>query len=550
MADHTDNAIPLLRLEHLSKSFGALRANDDVSLEIRAGEIHAILGENGAGKSTLMKMIYGVLAPDAGRMFWRGQPVSIPSPSDARSLGIGMVFQHFSLFETLTVAQNIALSVPEKMAVLEKRIGEFGTRFGLPVEPSALVHALSVGQRQRVELIRCLLQSPQLIIMDEPTSVLPPSGVAPLFATLRTLAAGGCAILFISHKLDEIRTLCHRATIMRAGKVIRTVNPGEQTNASLTRLMIGSDLPQAAKTPARPASQPALEVRGLSCTPQEPFGVTLHDVHLCVHPGEILGIAGVSGNGQKELAAILSGETTLDGPAQTRVRMFNAPCGHLDSGQRRALGLAFVPEERNGRGAVPEMSLLHNALLTAHAYPNPHTPPHGLARLVRRGLIDRKQAHAFAQQCIDDMDVRCSGTQAQAQSLSGGNLQKFIVAREMALQPKVLMVAQPTWGVDVGAATAIHQALMRLRDSGAALLVISDELDELLQVSDRVQVIFRGHLSPSLALQADTLSAAVQTIGHYMTGGFLEDRQTPAHIPPPLPASTSLHRPAPLPETA
>jgi len=509
----TQDTAALLRLEGLCKSFGSLRANDAVSLDIHAGEIHAILGENGAGKSTLMKMIYGVLAPDAGRIFWQGKERLIASPAAARSLGIGMVFQHFSLFETLTVAENIALSVPAKKGVLAQRITEFGERFGLPVDPSALVHALSVGQRQRVELIRCLLQAPRLIIMDEPTSVLPPSGVAPLFDTLRKLAAQGCAILFISHKLDEIRTLCHRATIMRAGKVVQTVNPSIETNASLTRLMLGSELPQPVKAAARPAAAPALELRGLSCPPSDPFGVTLENVHLAVHPGEILGIAGVSGNGQKELACILSGETPLTGHAQAHVLMHGNACGQLDAGQRRALGLAFVPEERHGRGAVPEMNLLHNTLLTAH----------GLG-LIKRGLVNRQQTQTFTQRCIDQMDVRCAGPQAEARSLSGGNLQKFIVAREIQLQPKILIVAQPTWGVDVGAARSIRQALIRLRDEGVALLVISDELDELLEVSDRIQVIFRGQLSPSVSpgLSPSFTEDDVQTIGHYMTGGFLE----------------------------
>jgi len=511
----------LLRLDRLSKSFGSLLANDAVSLDIQPGEIHAILGENGAGKSTLMKMIYGVLAPDAGRMFWQGQERRIPSPAAARSLGIGMVFQHFSLFETLTVTENIALSVPEKKAVLSQRITEFGERFGLPLDPSALVHALSVGQRQRVELIRCLLQEPRLIIMDEPTSVLPPSGVAPLFDTLRKLAAQGCAILFISHKLDEIRELCHRATIMRAGKVIQTVNPATQTNTSLTRLMLGNDLPQSNKSPARPAARPALALHGLSCPPLEPFGVTLHDIHLAVHPGEILGIAGVSGNGQKELASILSGETPLS--ATAHVLIHDTVCGHLDAGQRRALGLAFVPEERNGRATVPEMDLQNNALLTAH-----HSGQ-GLkadSNLVRCGLIDRQRTHAFTQRCIAQMDVRCAGPHAEARSLSGGNLQKFIIAREIQLAPKILIVSQPTWGVDVGAARTIRQALIGLRDEGVALLVISDELDELLEVSDRIQVMFRGHLSPPIVLSANQAAASIQTIGHYMTGSFLT--QAPA----------------------
>jgi len=517
----TKDTAALLRLEGLCKTFGSLRANDDVSLDIHAGEIHAILGENGAGKSTLMKMIYGVLAPDAGRIFWQGKERRIISPAAARSLGIGMVFQHFSLFETLTVAENIALSVPEKKDVLAQRVTEFGERFGLPVDPCALVHALSVGQRQRVELIRCLLQEPRLIIMDEPTSVLPPSGVAPLFDTLRKLAAQGCAILFISHKLDEIRNLCHRATIMRAGKVIQTVNPSIETNASLTRLMLGSELPQPVKPLARPAIEPALELRGLNCPPSDPFGVTLENAHLAVHPGEILGIAGVSGNGQKELACLVSGETRLADERQaTQIWIHGAACGHLDAGQRRALGLAFVPEERHGRGAVPEMDLLQNVLLTAHGQ-----------GLIKRGLVNNKQTQTFTQRCIDQMDVRCAGPRAEARSLSGGNLQKFIVAREIQLQPRILIVAQPTWGVDVGAAQTIRQALIRLRDEGVALLVISDELDELLEVSDRIQVIFRGQLSPcvSPSLPPSFTEDDVQTIGHYMTGGFLE--KTPHEMP-------------------
>ncbi len=506
-----DDRQPLLRLDRLSKSFGSIRANEDVSLSIYAGEIHAILGENGAGKSTLMKMIYGVLAPSSGRVFWRGEEVVVQSPAVARSLGIGMVFQHFSLFETLTVAENISLSVSESAASLAPRIIEFGQRFGLPVDPHALVHSLSVGQRQRVELIRCLLQKPRLIIMDEPTSVLPPSGVLPLFETLRELAREGCAILFISHKLDEIRSLCQRATIMRAGKVVGGVDPTRETNETLARMMIGRELPHPTRVPARPGDSPAVEVRTLTCVPADPFGVVLRDVDLTLRPGEILGIAGVSGNGQKELASILSGETTLPAADRDRILIDGAACGHMNAGQRRALGLAFVPEERNGRGAVPEMSLVQNTLLTAHAN-----------GLVRRGFIDHKAARALASRCIADMDVRCPGAHAEARSLSGGNLQKFIVGREMKLKPKILVAAQPTWGVDVGAAAAIRQELIRLRDSGVALLVISDELEELFEVADRMQVIFRGRLSGSLSRG----EASPDAIGSYMTGSFLEHPST------------------------
>ncbi|QDZ02806.1 ABC transporter ATP-binding protein [Nitratireductor mangrovi] len=501
---------PLLELVGVTKSFPTVVANSDVSLAVRPGEIHAILGENGAGKSTLMKMIYGVLAPDAGEIRWRGEPVRIGNPAHARSLGIGMVFQHFSLLESLTVAENISLATPETASRLAPRIAEIGDRFGLPVDPHALVHSLSVGQRQRAEIIRCLLQEPGLIIMDEPTSVLPPSGIPPLFDTLRKLADGGCAVLFISHKLEEIRSLCHRATVMRAGKVVATVDPAAETNETLARLMIGHDLPRSHRTAPHPGAHPAMEIHNLDYQPEDPFGTRLEGVDLPLYPGEIVGIAGVSGNGQRELAAVLSGETILSRHDRDRIRIGGESCGDAGAGVRRRLGLAFVPEERHGRGAVPEMSLTRNVLLTAHG-----------RGMVRRGMIAFGQARAYAEKCIGALDVRCSGADAEAHSLSGGNLQKFIIAREIALGPKVMIASQPTWGVDVGAAASIRQQLIDLRDQGAAILVISDELEELLEIADRVLVLFRGRLSPSLSRGEATTSL----IGRYMTGGFLNENQ-------------------------
>ncbi len=492
-------------------------ANDNVSLKIAPGEIHAILGENGAGKSTLVKTIYGVLAPDAGEIRWRGEAVEIRNPAHARALGIGMVFQHFSLFETLTVAENISLATPKTAAKLVPSITEIGERFGLPVDPHALVHSLSVGERQRVEIIRCLLQDPRLIIMDEPTSVLPPSGIPALFETIRRLADQGRAVLFISHKLEEIRALCHKATIMRGGKVVtEAVDPTQETNESLARLMIGRDIPHPRRAAATPADAAAMEVRDLTYVPADPFGTTLSDVSLALRPGEIVGIAGVSGNGQKELAAILSGETLLPPRQQDRIVINGRSCGAADSGKRRDLGFAFVPEERHGRGAVPEMNLKKNVILTAHSF--------GLAN---RGFIKRPAARAFAKQCIDQMDVHCSGWDAEARSLSGGNLQKFIVGREIRLGPKILLAAQPTWGVDVGAAAAIRQHLVDLRDNGVAILIISDELEELLEIADRLHVIFRGHLSPSI----DRVDADSALIGDFMTGGFLPGQPNGEAVP-------------------
>ena len=500
---------PLLVISDLTKRFGEFTANDGISLELEPGEIHAILGENGAGKSTLMKMIYGVLKPDSGTLKWRGKPVILHNPAHARALGIGMVFQHFSLFESLTVAENISLAIPETVKLLRSRIAEVSTRYGLPVDPDALVHKLAMGQRQRVEITRCLLQEPQLIIMDEPTSVLPPSAVPILFETIRKLAASGCAVLFISHKLDEIRSLCHKATVMRAGRIVATVDPAVESSASLAKLMIGRDIPHPSRSAAKPSDVPALSLHNLTLAPDDPFGTRLDDISLQVRPGEIVGIAGVSGNGQRELAAVLSGEQPLPAKQNGSVRLFGGDCGHSDCGHRRAQGMAFVPEDRNGRGSVAEMTLEQNALLTGYA-----------RNLVAYGFVRNAAVSKFAQDCIHEMDVRCSGGDAEARSLSGGNLQKFIVGRELALKPKILVASQPTWGVDIGAASAIRQRLVDLRDEGVAILIISDELEELVEIADRVHALFRGSLSPSIE-RGDVTD---ELIGSYMAGNFSPEK--------------------------
>ncbi len=457
------NRQTLIELRGLTKRYGDFTANDGIDLRLHEGEIHAILGENGAGKSTLMKMIYGVLTPDAGQIVWRGQTVALRNPAHARDMGIGMVFQHFSLFESLTVAENIALAVPETVPVLRARVREVGERFGLPVDPDALVHALSMGLRQRVEIIRCLLQEPRLIILDEPTSVLPPSAVPALFETVRRLADGGCAVLFISHKLEEIRSLCHAATVMRAGRVVATVDPTVETAEGLARLMIGRDIPHPRRAPARPTAAPGLSVRKLSVAPDDPFTPALTEIDLEVRPGEILGIAGISGNGQRQLAAVLSGEQTLPAAQAGMVTLLGKSVASLGAGARRRMRLAFVPEDRNGRATVPEMSLEENGLLTAHD-----------KGLVGRNLIRRDKVAEFADACIAQMDVRCRGRLSEARSLSGGNLQKFIIGRELALAPRILIAAQPTWGVDIGAAQAIRQKLIDLRDTGVGIILISD----------------------------------------------------------------------------
>ncbi len=497
---------PRLRLAGITKIYPSVVANEGVGLTVLPGEIHAVLGENGAGKSTLMKIIYGVVKPDAGTIAWEGAPVTIGNPAQARRLGIGMVFQHFSLFETLTVADNIALALEGARAGddLATRIREVSARYGLPLDPDRYVHTMSVGERQRVEIVRCLLQDPRLLIMDEPTSVLTPQAVEKLFETLRRLAQEGCSILYISHKLDEIRALCHKATVLRTGKVTGTCDPRRESSSSLARMMIGGDLPHPEHREGSTGDD-ALVVRNLSLPADDPFGTALANINLVVRAGEIVGIAGVSGNGQKELMAALSGERRI--ADAERIMLLGRPAGRLDAGARRTLGLAFVPEERLGRGAVPEMSLAENALLTAYR-----------EGLVVRGFVRAAEVRAYAAETIRAYAVKASGPEAAARSLSGGNLQKYIVGREIRQKPKVMIAAQPTWGVDVGAAAQIRQALLDLRDSGVAILVVSEELDELFEICDRLAVIARGRLSEAKPVG----ETDAEEIGLLMSGSFIQ----------------------------
>lgn len=496
---------PRLALSHIVKRYPGVTANDDVSLTVAPGEIHAVLGENGAGKSTLMKIIFGAVQPDAGIMHFNGKPVTIASPHDARNLGIAMVFQHFSLFDTLTVAENIALGLGPihrtgNMKQLGERIRATAEHYGLPLEPERHVHTLSVGERQRVEIVRALLARPQLLILDEPTSVLTPQAVETLFVTLRQLAAEGTSILYISHKLDEIRALCHRATVMRMGRVTGLCDPREESAASLSRMMIGGEPPRESRVAAE-RGPVRMAVRGLSLPRAHAFATALDAIALDVHAGEIVGIAGVSGNGQQELLAALSGEDTR--AATDAVTLDGKPVGKLDARARRRAGLAFVPEERLGRGAVPGMSLAANTLLSHQAAP-----------FVRHGMVSPRAAAGLAAAIIQRFRVKASGPAALARSLSGGNLQKFIVGREIESGPGVLIVAQPTWGVDVGAAAQIHNELLALKATGCAILVVSEELDELFAICDRLHVIAKGRLSPSIPVEAATR----EQIGLWMSG--------------------------------
>lgn len=492
----------LLELEGLTKAYPGVVANDDVSLTIQQGEVHALLGENGAGKSTLVKMIYGLVKPDSGTMRFRGQAYTPAEPRAARAAGVAMVFQHFSLFEALDVAENIALGMenPPKMHDLSAKISEVSAAYGLPLDPSRLVGDLSAGERQRVEIIRCLLQNPNLLIMDEPTSVLTPQEVDILFQTLEKLRDEGRSILYISHKLEEIRRLCDAATILRLGKNITTCNPREETARAMAEMMVGQTLHIPQRTPHE-SSEVALELRGLSLKAPSAFGTSLKDVSLSVQRGEILGIGGVAGNGQDELTAALSGELPA---TANHVILGDQDVGKLGPNARRALGLLAAPEERIGHAAAPDMTLTENAFLTAATRKS----------LTRNGFADWRGARNFAQAVIDRFDVRTPGTQTAARALSGGNLQKFVIGREILQDPSVLVVNQPTWGVDAAAAAAIRQALLDLAAKGSAIVVISQDLDELMEISDRFAALNEGRLvGPVVAA-----GLSVEQIGLMMGG--------------------------------
>jgi len=503
------NGPNLLEVRGLTKIFGSLKACDNVDLTVGKGEIHALLGENGAGKSTLVKMLFGSLEPYSGEICWNGAPVRIGSPSAAKKLGIGMVFQHFSLFEALSAAENIALSLDDQtpISTIAAKAQALSYSYGLPLDPYSVVGDLSVGERQRIEIIRCLLQKPELIILDEPTSVLTPQEADKLFETLERLRSEGKSILYISHRLEEVKRMCDGATVMRHGKVVGHTDPRKETAASLARMMVGSEVHAVVRDAVEgmDKAEPLLEIRNLNRKPATPFSTPLKHISLNVRAGEVIGIAGVAGNGQGEFFEAVSGEVTQQDAGTIRIR--GKDCGRLGITGRRLLGAAFVPEERLGHGAAPRMKLSENLFLSRYATDRK-------AFLAPGGIIKEGAIDSATQRIIEEMDVRKSGRDPEAAALSGGNLQKFIVGRELDRRPTVMVVNQPTWGVDAGAAAKIRQSLIELARSGSAVLVISQDLDELFEISDAIAVMHNGSLSNPL-LRAE---ATFEKIGLLMGG--------------------------------
>ena len=492
-----------LEVSSITKSYGDLKANDNVSLKIKDSSIHALLGENGAGKSTLVKIIYGSLMPDSGEMKWDGISYSPKNPFEARENGIAMVFQHFSLFESLTVEENIILGldgVGLKQNFTDE-ILKYSKQYGLDVNPQQVVGDLSVGARQRVEIIRCLLQNPKLLIMDEPTSVLTPQEVSDLFVTLKKLADDGCSILYISHKLEEVREICSEATILRGGQLVQSCVPQEHSQKELAEMMIGKKLTELARSKIDIGSE-IFSINNLSQESDDLYGVDLKSINLNIRQGSIVGIAGVAGNGQDELMELLIGEkSSADG-----VLKFNEQdVGSLGSHERRQLSMFFIPEERLGHGAVPDMTLDENMLLS-----RPDS-----SGMTKSEVIDWSSVASFSKKVIDDFNVQTPSSKMLAKSLSGGNLQKFMVGRELIRNPELLIVSQPTWGVDAGSANNIHQSLISLADNGSAILIISQDLDEILSLCEQIHVLSEGKLSEAV----DMKNNGLEKISQLMVGG-------------------------------
>ena len=495
----------LLELRGIQKIFPGCIANDDIDLTIAPGEIHALLGENGAGKSTLVKMIYGVLRPDQGEILWRGESVQIDNPASARALGIGMVFQHFSLFESMTTLENVALALPaQNLDLLRAQLEKTANEYGLKLHPDRYVYDLSMGERQRIEIVRCLLQDPKLIILDEPTSVLTPQESDVLFETLRKLVSEGRSILYISHKLEEVRALCGQATILRGGKRIDNCVPAKETAQSLAEKMIGRRVEPLQNREASILKQKRLIVSNLSKRSDELHGTDIQDVTFTVHAGEILGIAGIAGNGQTELMAALTGET---GPPQSgSIEIETQDVTAMTPMDRRQLGAVFVPEERIGQAAVSNLSLVQNSFLTAGKRMG----------FVSAGIIDWSAVGAYTGHILDRFDVRATSQNALASSLSGGNLQKFIIGREILSNPDLLILSQPTWGIDVGSESFIRKSLLELSEKGISILIISHDIEELIELCHQITVIYQGKISKSLT----TENIDMTQLGKYMGGMF------------------------------
>ncbi len=499
--------MPILELRDITKAFPGVLANDRVCLSLERGEIMALLGENGAGKSTLMNVAYGLLAPDSGEIRVDGRPVRIRSPRQAIALGIGMVHQHFMLVEPLTVAENVILGrEPARAGVIDfraarKRVAELSERYGLRVDPEARIRDLSVGMQQRVEILKALYQGARILILDEPTAVLTPQEVRELFGVIRSLVAGGLAALFITHKLEEVLASADRVMVMRDGRVVGACRPAETDGAGLARMMVGREVVlRVERTPGRPA-EPVLAVTDLKVLDDRGLDA-VRGVSFTVRGGEIVALAGVDGNGQRELVEAIVG---LRAAASGGVRLLGRDLTHGGAGAAIAAGVSHVPEDRHRRGLVLEFDLAENLILGDH-----RRPP-----FAEHGLTHPAAIAANAERRIREYTIRAPSAGIPAASLSGGNQQKLVLARELGREPKLLVAAQPTRGLDVGAIEFVHGRILAERDAGRAVFLVSLELEEVLALADRILVLYEGRIVEEYAGG----SVTAETLGLAMTGG-------------------------------
>ncbi len=473
---------PLLVVRDVHKYFGSVRANEGVSFSVRKGELHALIGENGAGKSTLINILYGITQADKGVIQWFGKDVEIKDPAFARRLGIGVVFQKFSLFNPLTVIENIALAINRPKHILLSELHQLCDRYGLTINPFRQVSSLSAGEKQQIEIIRCLLQNPTLLIMDEPTSVLTHLEVKKLFVLLRVLADEGCAVIFVSHKLNEVEELCQHVTVLRRGKTVATRPMGDMKRQDLIHLMIGDEEHEPHPEEDKGAVKDHKVVLELKSLHKQEDNNTINIDRLCLKQSFITGIAGIAGNGQELLLKCINGECLN---LFYTVEFDGKPIGDWDVEDRLKVGILSVPTDRYHTGSIGELSLAANTLLGCM----------NKEKLAPRGILNFKRMHAFADEIITRFSVATPSAKNLAKALSGGNLQKYIIGRAMQQGPRVLVIANPTWGVDVQSALSIRRRLRQLASQKVAILVISEDLDELFEISDEITVISNGILS-------------------------------------------------------
>lgn len=495
----------MLGMSNISKRFPGVIANNQVSFDVCAGEVHALLGENGAGKTTLMNILYGLYQPDEGEIRLRGETVKFRSPKDAMSKGIGLVAQHFHLARRHTVAENIALGLkgvpfffPTKR--LEQHITELSKKYRLAVDPNALVWQLSPGEQQRVEILKALIQGAKILILDEPTSVLTPQEAESLFEVVGRMRDAGEGVIFISHKLDEVMAIADRITVLRKGAVVGTLDKNKATPSKLAQMMVGREMPSVQRKGKKPSANVALSLRDVWAKSER--GVdALRGVSLEIKHGEILGVAGVAGNGQAELIEVLTG---LHNVSRGTIKLHNQELRSLNAKGLFEVGVAHIPEDRNHVGVVPSMSVAENMVLRQYRY-RPFT---------KAGLLDWQAVESFAEKAIKDYEVSTPSKDTVTRLLSGGNVQKVILARELSGQPKLVVASHPTYGLDVSATALTHELLLKQRERGASVLLVSEDLDELFKLSDRIAVMFAGQV----VAVVDTETANREAIGLMMAG--------------------------------